>query len=151
MQPVVPIRFAVRIAGPVALLLSLAGSALQAQGGPARESRVHEILLQRGEEAHIFRFVPVRVVARPGDVLLFRVIDGGPHSVAFERSGMDAQTIAAWTAALPRRTATLTSPVLVEPGTEYAVPVPAVPPGIYRFYSLPRLAYDMRAEVEVRR
>ena len=49
-----------------------------------------------------------------------------------------------------RRVAPLTSPIFVEAGLEYPVVVPSVPAGRYRFFSLPRLAYDMRGEIEVR-
>lgn len=129
-----------------ALLLGAAPAAAQA-GTPT--TTVHEIRLERGEGEHTFAFVPARVVAAPGDVLLFRVVSGSPHSVVFEAADMTPAAARAWTAALPRRVAPLTGPLLVEAGLEYRVVVPDVPPGRYRFFSLPRLAYDMRGEVEV--
>jgi hypothetical protein len=67
----------------------------------------------------------------------------------FEQADMTPAASRLWTAAMPRRVAPLTSPILVEAGLEYPVVVPDVPPGRYRFFSLPRLAYDMRGEVEV--
>lgn len=131
-----------------AILLAAASSA-SAQAG-STTGTVHEIRLVRGEGEHNFGFVPARVVARRGDVLVFRVVSGSPHSVVFEIADMDAPaTVRLWTAAMPRRVAPLTSPLLVDAGLEYSVVVPDVPPGRYRFYSLPRLAYDMRGEVEI--
>ena len=132
------------------LVLLAATTSARAQAGPTTGT-VHEIRLVRGEGEHTFRFVPARVVARPGDVLLFRIVSGSPHSVVFESADMPSQAASRlWTAALPRRVAPLTSPIFVEAGLEYPVVVPSVPAGRYRFFSLPRLAYDMRGEIEVR-
>lgn len=132
------------------LLLLAATTSAAAQAG-ASTGTVHEIRMTRGEGGHTFGFVPARIVARPGDVLLFRVTSGSPHSVVFEQADMTPAAIGLWTAAMPRRVAPLTSPILVDAGLEYPIVVPDVPPGRYRFFSLPRLAYDMRGEVEVTR
>jgi plastocyanin len=134
----------------VLLALQLAvSSTARAQAGSSTGT-VHEIRLVRGEGEHNFGFIPARVVARPGDVLLFRVISGSPHSVVFEIADMTTPAATRlWTSAMPRRVAPLTSPIFVEAGLEYPVVVPEVPAGRYRFYSLPRVAYDMRGEVEV--
>lgn len=133
------------------ILLLAAVTTAGAQTG-STTGTVHEIRLTRGEGEHTFGFVPARVVARPGDVILFRVVSGSPHSVVFELADMTTPADARlWTAAMPRRAAPLTSPIFVESGLEYAVVVPEVTPGRYRFYSLPKLAYDMRGEIEVRR
>lgn len=137
-----------RLCAAILLLLAADSSRAVAQTGAATGT-VHEIRLVRGEGEHTFGFVPARVVARAGDVLLFRVVSGMPHSVVFEASDMSEAAARAWTAALPQQTAPLTSPLLLEAGLEYPVVVPEVEAGRYRFYSLPRLAYDMRGEVEV--
>ena len=130
-------------------LLLVAVTAASAQTG-STTGTVHEIELTRGEGEHNFGFIPARVVARRGDVLLFRVVSGIPHSVVFEIADMETPVeVRLWTAAMPRRVAPLTSPIFVEAGLEYPVVVPDVPPGRYRFYSLPRVAYDMRGEIEV--
>lgn len=133
-----------------ALSISLATAVPLAAQTPPPSATVHEIRLVRGEGEHTFGFVPARVIARPGDVLLFRVVSGGPHSVVFEGADMTPEAARAWTAALPRRVAPLTSPILLEAGLEYSVVVPDVAEGRYRFHSLPRLAYGMQGEVEVR-
>jgi plastocyanin len=138
-----------RILTTVLAALTLGAAPAAAQAGTA-SATVHEIRLVRGEGEHTFAFVPAQVVARPGDVLLFRLVSGSPHSVVFEEADMTPAAVRAWTAALPRRVAPLTGPILVEQGLEYRVVVPDVEPGRYRFYSLPRLAYDMRGAVVVR-
>ena len=140
-----------RRTGVAALLFLLAATTSAGAQRGAPTGTVHEIRLTRGEGEHTFRFVPARVVARPGDVLLFRVGSGSPHSVVFDAADMTPEASRVWSAAMPRRVAPLTSPIFVEEGLEYRIVVPDVPAGRYRFHSLPRLAYDMRGEVEVRR
>jgi plastocyanin len=139
-----------RTSAATLLFLLAATTSGGAQAG-ASTGTVHEIRLTRGEGEHTFGFVPARVVARPGDVLLFRMGSGSPHSVVFEQADMTAETTRLWSAAMPRRVAPLTSPIFVEAGIEYRIVVPNVPAGRYRFVSLPRIAYDMRGDVEVRR
>ncbi len=96
-----------------------------------------------------YRFEPAVVVAHPNDVLVFKVVNGAPHSITFEGDGLSPQAHAALNAALPRRSADLTGPLLTAPGTEYRVVVPAIPPGRYRFFCLPHRAYDERGVLRV--
>jgi plastocyanin len=69
--------------------------------------------------------------------------------VTFEGAGLSPQARAALNAALPRRSADLTSPLLTVPGAEYKVVVPAIPAGRYWFFCLPHRAYDERGELRV--
>jgi plastocyanin len=108
-----------------------------------------EIRLQVNAEREQYRFVPARTVARPGDVLVFKVVSGAPHSIVFDAAGLSPQAHDALNAALPRRTADLASPLLTTDGTEYRMIVPALPHGSYRFYCLPHRAYDMHGEIQV--
>ena len=96
-----------------------------------------------------YRFEPAVVVARANDVLVFKVVNGGPHNVTFDGAGLSPQARAALNAALPRRSADLTSPLLTAPGAEYKVVVPAIPAGRYRFFCLPHTAYDEQGELRV--
>jgi plastocyanin len=131
-----------RIFGVLAALLALGAS-------PGAAQEVHEIrMVADGKEE--FRFMPASVSARRGDVLLFRAVRGGPHSVVFEAKELSAQAREQLNAALPRRAGDLSSPLLTE-GSEYRIVVPdGLAAGTYRFYCLPHRAYDMRGEVSVR-
>jgi plastocyanin len=110
---------------------------------------VHEIRLEVNAEDEQYSFIPSAVTARPGDVLLFRVTNGAPHSVVFEPGGLAPAARAALNGALPRRSADLSSPLLTENGAEYRMVVPQLSPGTYRFFCLPHRAYDMRGELRV--
>jgi plastocyanin len=115
---------------------------------PAAAQEVHEIRMVAKDKGE-FRFDPASVTARRGDVLLFRAVSGGPHSVVFEEKGLPAAVHQRLNEALPRRSGDLSSPLLTD-GTEYRVVVPALPEGTYRYFCLPHRAYDMRGEVTVR-
>jgi len=129
----------------LAVAVLLAGAA-----GQAAAQATHEIRLEADPAADQYRFVPAQITARPGDVLIFRVTKGGPHSVVFEEQGMPAGAKQILSGALPDRTSDLGSPLLNN-GAVYRVTLPAnLPHGRYPFYCLPHRAYDMRGELTVK-
>jgi plastocyanin len=115
----------------------------------AAAQRVHEIRLDANPAKEIYRFSPAQVSARPGDVLLFKVKSGSPHSVVFESTGLSETARAALNGAMGRRSADLSSPLLTADGTEYRITVPAISPGTYSFFCLPHRAYDMRGQLRI--
>lgn len=132
-------------------LLALAG-ALGLFGSATTKmeaQRVHEIRLEANPEKDAYRFIPARVTARPGDVLVFRTGSGSPHSIVFEAGKLSRQAHEALNGAMPRRTGDLSSPLLSTNGSEYRVVVPALPAGRYEFFCLPHRAYDMRGVLQV--
>jgi plastocyanin len=137
------IRHIVSGAAATVALSATAAASAQAQ-------KVHEIRLEADAARDVYRFSPARTTVRRGDVLLFTVTGGGPHSVVFEGRGLSRQAHDALNAALPRRTGDLSSPMLTEAGAEYRVVVPALPSRSYAFYCLPHRAYDMRGEIVVK-
>jgi plastocyanin len=96
-----------------------------------------------------YRFEPAVVVVHVNDVLVFKVVNGGPHNVTFEAAGLSPQAHAALNASLPGRSADLTSPLLTAIDAEYRMVVPAIPTGRYRFFCLPHRAYDEVGELRV--
>jgi plastocyanin len=111
--------------------------------------RVHEIRMDANPEKEVYRFSPAQVTARPGDVLLFKVASGPPHSVVFESTGLSETGRAALNGAMSRRSADLSSPLLTAEGAEYRIVVPAIAPGTYSFFCLPHRAYDMRGQLRI--
>jgi plastocyanin len=111
--------------------------------------RVHEIQMDANPAKEVFRFSPSEVTARPGDVLLFRVASGAPHSIVFEGTGLSETGRAALNGAMSRRSADLSSPLLTAEGAEYRIVVPRVAPGAYSFFCLPHRAYDMRGQLRI--
>ena len=118
-------------------------------GSRAAAQELREIRLVADPKAESYRFEPSSTRAKPGDVLLFRVVSGAPHNIAFEPADMAEATRQAWNQALPSRTAELSGPLLVRTGMTYRVVVPAVPPGTYRYFCLTHRAYDERGEIVV--
>lgn len=115
----------------------------------AAAQTVHIVRLEVDVAREVYRFVPARVTARPGDILRFRVSSGSPHNITFEGEGLPPAARDALDAAMPNRTGELSSPVLDRPGAEYRIVVPALPPGRYPFFCTPHRVYDMRGELIV--
>jgi plastocyanin len=111
--------------------------------------RVHEIRMDANPAKEVYRFSPDQVTARPGDVLLFKVASGSPHSIVFESTGLSETGRAALNGAMSRRSADLSSPLLTAEGAEYRIVVPAIAPGTYSFFCLPHRAYDMRGQLRI--
>ena len=120
-------------------------------GRIAQAQRIHDIRLEANPEKETYRFTPPLITARPGDVLLFKVSKGVPHSIVFESTGLTEAAHEAWNGAMSRRAGDLSSPLLTSEGAEYRIVVPRVAPGIYHFYCLPHRAYDMRGQLRVAR
>ena len=129
----------------------LASAAALAVGAaaPALAQQSHVVRLTADAE-DTYRFEPAEVTARPGDVLVFRVASGAPHSVVFEAGGLSPEIRAALDGAMPNRSAELSSPLLTATGVQYRILVPRIPAGSYEFYCLPHRAYDMRGRLIVK-
>ncbi len=97
-----------------------------------------------------YRFEPAALTVSPGDVVVFRVASGAPHSVVFEGEGLSPGVRGAINSALPNRSGELSSPLLTAIGKDLRFVVPQIPPGTYRYYCLPHRAYDMRGELTVK-
>jgi plastocyanin len=127
--------------------IAVLGALLGAGVTPAPAQEVHEIRMVSSGKGE-YRFEPAAVKARRGDVLLFRSVSGGPHSVVFQGKGLAAPERDRLNEAMPRRAGDLSSPLLTD-GSEYRVVIPALTAGSYRFFCLPHKAYDMKGEVTV--
>jgi plastocyanin len=107
--------------------------------------------MEANPDKEVYRFSPAQVTARPGDVLLFKVASGSPHSIVFEGAGLSETARAALNGAMDRRSADLSSPLLTSEGAQYRIVVPAIAAGSYSFFCLPHRAYDMRGELRITR
>ena len=116
----------------------------------ASAQSTHVVRMIANPANHVYRFEPAEVVASPGDILVFRVVSGAPHSVVFEADGLSPGVRGAFNNAMPARSGDLSSALLTASGNEYRMTVPQVPPGSYPFYCLPHRAYDMRGSLRVK-
>lgn len=116
---------------------------------PAQAQKRIVIRIEADPGNALYRFVPARVTARPGDLLVFRATRGGPHNVSFEAGDLSEATHEAINGAMGRKTGDLSSPLLTTDGAEYRIVVPRVQSGVYHFYCLPHRAYDERGELRI--
>lgn len=130
-------------------IVAIVGFLLIWRPGSTTAQTTHLVKFRADTAGGEYRFEPAVIVAHANDVLVFKVVNGGPHNVTFEGADLSPQARAALNAALPRRSADLTSPLLTAPGAEYKVVVPAIPAGRYRFFCLPHRAYDEQGELRV--
>lgn len=130
---------------PTWLVVVAAASLLACRSAAAQT--VHIVRLEVDVAREVYRFVPARVTARPGDIIRFRVSSGSPHNITFEEKGLPPAVREALNAAMPSRIGELSSPVLDRPGAEYRIVVPSLPPGRYPFFCTPHRVYDMRGEL----
>ncbi len=137
------------LAATVLLLPKGADAPRRAVEPRPHQAAVYEIRLVHDHDAETFRFIPDQVTARPGDVLLFRVVNGEPHNIGLASDGLSPRVRALWNAALPDRVGDLRGPLLTHAGDRYRVVVPPVPAGTYRFYCLSHRAYEESGVVKV--
>jgi len=130
----------------VALVSILLGAAVTL---PAHAQKRVIVRIEADPGKALYHFVPARVSARPGDILVFRAMRGGPHNVSFEAGDLSEATHEAFNGAMGRKTGDLSSPLLTLDGAEYRIVVPRVQPGVYHFYCLPHRAYDERGELRI--
>ncbi|HET7469195.1 MAG TPA: plastocyanin/azurin family copper-binding protein [Gemmatimonadales bacterium] len=128
----------------------MAAGLAAAMASAASAQATHVVRMIANPANHVYRFEPVEVVASPGDILVFRVVSGAPHSVVFEAGSLSPGVRGAFNNAMPSRSGDLSSPLLTASGTEYRMTVPQVPAGSYPYYCLPHRAYDMRGSLRVR-
>lgn len=117
---------------------------------PAAAQGTHVVRLSADAGKDAYRFEPSSLTVQPGDVIVFRVASGAPHSIVFEGEGMSPGVRGAFNTAMPGRSADLSSPLLTSAGKEYRVVVPQVPAGTYAYYCLPHRAYDMRGTITIK-
>jgi plastocyanin len=117
---------------------------------PAAAQKVHQIRLEVDRDKGTYRFTPARVTAAPGDILAFKVVNGAPHSVVFETSGLTPAAKNALMAAFGRKSGDPASPMLAKNGEEYRFVLPRLPEGNYKYFCLPHRAYDMTGEVVIK-
>ena len=119
-------------------------------GAASAEAQNRQLIqIEADREKDVYRFVPAKVTARPGDVLIFKAVRGSPHSIVFEGRDLSEATHEAMNGAMGRRTGDLSSPLLQTDGSEYRIVVPRVAPGVYHFYCLPHRAYEEQGELRV--
>ena len=130
---------------------TLVGSLLAALPALGAAQRVVPVELTGSPASASFRFEPTRVEASPGDVLEFRVRNGGPYLIAFSGDSLEPSARMLLDQAMPDRSGPLRSSLLRRPGATYRIVLPPLPPGTYRFFAPTHLSYRMTGRLWIRR
>jgi plastocyanin len=96
------------------------------------------------------RFEPAEIHVDAGDTVVFVLVSGGPHNVAFDSTELAPAARQTLRRAMHDEMMPLAGPFLVKEGDRYAVSFARVPSGRYQFYCLPHMGQNMRGTVVVR-
>jgi len=114
---------------------------------PAATGATHDVDMDF--DGKVGAFVPAELTIKSGDVVRFHNKTGGPHNVDFWADSIPAGAQAALDAGMPDRIGPLSGPMLVEPNAVYTISFANVPPGVYKLYCLPHLAFKMHGKITV--
>lgn len=138
---------ALRIVALGAAILASAGSPTpptSARGAP----RSHEIRMIG--DASGYRFEPASVSIAPGDTVVFLVVSGQPHTVAFDTTAIAPVIARTLGMRMRDKIGTLSGPLLLASHDRYVIDFAGIPAGRYPFVCLPHAALKMSGEVVVR-
>lgn len=123
-------------------------AAVEAPAATAGTGTTHEVqMVLEGTE---YKYVPAQLTVKPGDVIRYVNVSGGPHNVAFWADSMPAGAESAISQAMGETMGPLQGVLLVEPNAEYVLNLPATTPaGEYEIYCTPHLAMGMRQTLTV--
>jgi plastocyanin len=100
-------------------------------------------------EGSDYKYVPANLTVKPGDVVVFHNVSGGPHNVEFYPDSVPAGAADALNAGMNDRMGPLQGPLLTEPNTSYTVSFAGAPTGLYKYFCLPHVALGMKGEITV--
>ncbi len=94
-------------------------------------------------------FEPSTLTIKPGTVVRFLNVSGGPHNVAFYADSIPKGAAEALKKGMPNPMGDLMSPFLTQPSEKYEVSFVGAPVGKYRVYCMPHVALGMAATITV--
>lgn len=95
------------------------------------------------------RFEPAEVRIAPGDTVVFVVVSGQPHNVAFDTTGLAQPVRDRLRTAVHDPIVPMAGPLLLKTGDRYAVSFAGIPAGRYPFFCMPHVALHMQGTVVV--
>lgn len=94
-------------------------------------------------------FEPSTLTIKPGTVVRFLNVSGGPHNVAFYADSIPKGAAEALKKGMPNPMGDLTGPFLTQPNEKYEVTFAGAPAGKYRVYCMPHVALGMALTITV--
>ena len=112
----------------------------------ARHSRTHEVRMVSSSAP---RFEPAEIHIAAGDTVVFVLVSGAPHNVAFETTALSPVATRRLRAAVHDTILPFAGPLLMKDNERYAVSFAGMPTGRYPFYCMPHMGLQMRGTVVV--
>jgi plastocyanin len=94
-------------------------------------------------------FEPATLTVKPGTVVRFINVSGGPHNVAFYADSIPKGALDALKKGMPNTMGDLMGPFLSQPNEKYDVSFAGAPTGKYRAYCMPHVALGMFMTISV--
>lgn len=116
--------------------------------GTGASARVHEVRMVEAD-GH-YRFVPATLTVPRGDTVVFTVVSGAPHNVAFDTTALAAAAKRALRPLVRDPIAPFAGALLTKQGDRVVLPTASLPPGEYPFFCLPHAALAMKGVLTVR-
>ena len=100
-------------------------------------------------EGTAFKFVPNELSVKVGDQVVFHMISGGPHNVAFFADSIPAGAKEILDPQLKDQIGPLSSALLIDPNSTLTVSFANAPVGDYKFTCTPHMAMGMHGKITV--
>jgi plastocyanin len=113
-----------------------------APDAPAAPAAVVEVKMT-GNGTTKAAFEPATLTVKPGTVVRFINVSGGPHNVAFYADSIPKGAAEALKKGMPNTMGDLMGPFLTQPNEKYDVSFVGAPVGKYRAYCMPHVALGM--------
>lgn len=109
--------------------------------------QTHEVKMYGDDKG--YRFEPANLTVKQGDAVKFTMVNGGPHNVAFDPSGIPSAGSAQLNANIPNAASELSSQMLMNANDAVTISFAGVPAGTYNYHCTPHLAMNMKGVVTV--
>lgn len=116
---------------------------------PATEAAIVEVKMT-GNGSTKAAFEPDVLTIKPGTVVRFINVSGGPHNVAFYGDSIPKGAAEVLKKGMPNAMADLIGPFLTQPNEKYDVAFTGAPTGKYRSYCMPHVALGMFMTITVK-
>jgi plastocyanin len=135
---------------PEAYQAAAATPPAQAVPAPASEGAAAVVEVKMtGNGSTKAAFEPATLTIKPGTVVRFINVAGGPHNVAFYADSIPKGAADALKKGMPNAMGDLMSPFLTQPNEKYDVSFTGAPTGKYRAYCMPHVALGMFMTITV--
>ncbi len=126
-----------------------AANAAEATPAPSTDAAAVFEVKMTGNGTTKAAFEPAALTIKPGAVVRFINVSGGPHNIAFYGDSIPKGAADALKTGMPNPMGDLTGPFLTQPNEKYDVSFTGAPKGTYKGFCLPHVALGMKLTIKV--